>query len=253
MKVVAAAILFQFASLLPAAAALSHADLAAVSASPPAGARLDMALAVSDVTGATRRIGDWLGPRNGFVAFVDYTCNTLCGTDLLLLSNALLRSHSDPNGYRILVVGIDPKDPPQAARAMERKEIPAALWRDTVLLRPDKAQLAPMTRSLGFHYVYDASIDQFAHPAVVYAIASDGRLRATLSPFSLTTADLGAVFRDSAQPQGLLERVRLLCYAYDPATGLYSLRIVLLLKAAGVATLVALATAVFLWSRRRAA
>ncbi|MBV9992152.1 MAG: SCO family protein [Alphaproteobacteria bacterium] len=252
MRWTAALWLVLAAAVAPAATAsagLSRADLARVSASPPAGARLDLALELRDTNGATRSIAALLDGRTGFVTFVDYTCNTLCGTDLMLLSQALQKAHAED--YRILVVGIDPKDDAQAALAMARKEMPAALRRDTVLLLPDKAALASLTGALGFRYTYDAAIDQFAHPAVVYVVSPEGRVRATLSPFALTTADMAAVLRDP--PQGLWQHVRLLCYAFDPTTGLYTLRIVQVLRGAGVLTLLALATALLVWNRRRAA
>jgi protein SCO1/2 len=238
----------------PASAGLSRAQLAAVSATPPAGASLDPALTARDAGGRQRSIGDLLSGRVGFVVFVDYTCTTLCGTDLFLLSQALVQSRVDPRRYRILVVGIDPKDTAQAARAMARSEIPPALWPDTVLLLPDRAPLKAMTRALGFHYVYDADDDQFAHPPVVYAVGADGALRATLTPFALAAADIDGVLRSAPPRPGLWQRVRLLCYAHDPLTGKYTLRIALILRVAGLVTLAVLGVALgfLFWTGRRA-
>jgi protein SCO1/2 len=95
---------------------------------------------------------------------------------------------------------------------------------------PSAKVISTATAALGFHYVYDPAIDQFAHPAIVYVIGPDGALRSTLSPFALGTTDLRQALAKPAAAPGLFERVRLLCYAYDPATGIYSLRIVALLK-----------------------
>lgn len=232
-----------------ARAGLSQADLAAVAADPPPGAHLDLQLAAPDITGAVKTLGDILAGRPAFVVFVDYTCNTLCGTELQLLGAALDRSRLNLASYRILVLGIDPKDPPAAARAMEERELPATLHPVASLLLPDQATLAKATAALGFHDAYDADTNQFAHPAVVYVIAPDGALRGTLSPFALTAADIATTLDAAARGPSLYTRIRLLCYAYAAVAGVYSARIGLILKIAGVSAVVLLAGAMVLLTR----
>ncbi|HEX3946024.1 MAG TPA: hypothetical protein VHW69_18265 [Rhizomicrobium sp.] len=248
MKIVAAGLMLLVAAS-SAKAALSRAQFDSVSISPSAGARLDPALSAPDASGKWRTIGGVLAGRPAFVSFVDYTCNTLCGTDLELLSHAIQTNRLAPSQYRILVIGIDPKDRPKDARAMERKEIPAALWPAVTMLLPEADVVRRATAALGFHYVYDPAIDQFAHPAIVYMIGADGGLRTALSPFALSTTNLRQLLSAPARANNLYERVRLLCYAYDPATGIYSLRIVNLLKIACLLALLAVAGAVMLLRR----
>ena len=249
MRFIIAALLFLLAAG-PAWAHLTRAQLDSVSASPPAGARLDPQLTAYDASGTKRSIGSVLAGRTGFVSFVDYTCNTLCGTDLALLSQAIQNSRIPLSQYRIVIIGIDPRDSAQAARAMERKEIPAALWPATVLLRPDLHTLQKATSALGFHSVYDSTIDQFAHPAVIYVVASDGELRAMLSPLTLTPQSLRDAL-DAAPASGFFARVVHLCYAYDPATGVYTLRVEMILRIAAIATVLLLGSAVLLLFRNR--
>jgi protein SCO1/2 len=238
----------------PACAGLTKADLAAVAADPPPGARLDLALSAVDAQGHRRTLGDILQGRTAFVAFADYTCNSLCGTVLGLLSGAIAGAHLAPSQYRIVVLGLDPKDPPRAALAMAAAEIPRAQQAAASFLLPDAATVARTTAALGFRYVYDPASDQFAHPAVFYVVGGDGTVRTVMSPFTLTP---GAI-RNAIAPQGaiprLREHLRILCYAYDPATGRYSLRILVLLKWAGVVTVLAMAGAIaaFIGLRRGA-
>ncbi|HEY2034198.1 MAG TPA: SCO family protein [Rhizomicrobium sp.] len=234
----------------PAAAGLSRADLASVSAAPPPGARLDPNLSARDVTGRRWTMRELLAGHSVFFNFVDYTCNTLCGTDLELLSAGIQNAHLNPADYRIVVFGIDPKDSAKDALAMARKEIPASLLPRTVLLLPDKAMVDRATTALGFHYRYDAAADQFAHPAAVYVIGSDAGVRGVLSPFALTATDMKTVLDASKPSLSLYDRVRLLCYCYDPETGIYSLRIAWLLRVACIVTVLLLGSAVFLLIRR---
>src|SRR5581483_6402859 len=92
--------------LLPseARAGLSRAELQSVSIKPPANARLDLKLSAPDTSGTRRNIGTLLQGRPGFVNFVDYTCHTLCGTDLMLLADAIRRAGLRPNDFRIVVI-----------------------------------------------------------------------------------------------------------------------------------------------------
>jgi protein SCO1/2 len=239
------------AVVAPAHAALSTAQLDSVAVSPPPGARVDPALSARDAHGRTRTLAAVFGGRAAFVNFVDYTCTTLCGTDLALLSQAVMKSRLDRSRYRIVVIGIDPKDNAQAALAMERKEIPAALWPETVLLLPNQKVVRRATAALGFHFVYDPAIDQFAHPAVIYVVGPDGALRRVLSPLALHIANLRGLLQSSTPQPDLFERIRLLCYAYDPATGLYTLRVLTLLKFACIVTVLMLVGALIVLRRFR--
>jgi protein SCO1/2 len=244
MKLVLAALL-GFLAAMPAHAALTRAQLRTVSASPPPGAHLDPNLTARDSTGKLRSIGSLLAGRTGFVTFVDYTCNTLCGTDLALLSIAIQNAHLASSQYRIVAIGIDPKDSAKSAIAMAKKEIPAALLPNTGLLLPNESTIRRATAALGFHYAYDPTINQFAHPAVIYAIAPDGELRAVFSPLTLTPEALRTAVSATDGPS-LFARIGHLCYAYDPATGIYTPRIDLILKIAAAATVLLLAGAVLL-------
>ncbi|HEX3809538.1 MAG TPA: SCO family protein [Rhizomicrobium sp.] len=231
-------------------AGLSRVQLDSVSAAPLPGAHIDLKLAARDAGGKMRTLGQILDGRPAFFSFVDYTCNTLCGTDLELLSAAIQTAGLKPANYRIVVFGIDPKDTPLAARTLERNEILPGQRNVTAMLMPDKITVARATKALGFRYAYDAAIDQFAHPAVVYLLAPDGTVLSVLSPFALSTADLKTLLQAAAPAPGLYDRVRLLCYCYDPATGIYSLRIAALIKAACGLTLVLLGGGIFFLIRR---
>lgn len=231
-------------------ARLPRATLQSVSVQPLPGAKLDLTLTAPDTTGTARNIGVLLQGHPGFVNFVDYTCHSLCGTDLMLLADGIRRARLKLSTFRIIVIGLDPKDNAQAALKMERDQIPPALRPVTTLLLPDQAMIAKATASLGFRYVYDPGTDQFAHPAIVYAIGPDGSLHAGLSPLALTSTDLRQALQ-TARPQGvsLYERIRSLCYGYDPVTGLYTPSITFLLRAAGLVTLLLLAATLAFLSR----
>ncbi len=233
-----------------AEASLSRADLAAAGVAPPAGARLDLSLVAADATGARRTIGAALAGRPAFLIFVDYRCDTLCGTELQLLSAAIESARLDPADFRILAIGIDPRASPAAALDLEQQEVPPALRAAIVLLLPDQETLTRAAKALGFAFVYDPAADRFAHPAAVYVLAADGTVKDVLSPFSLLAGDARTVLSASgAGPPDLRRRVMLLCYAYDPATGRYNVRVDAILKSAAGVTVFLLGGALLLLPR----
>lgn len=243
-----AAVLLGFLWAADAWAGLTQTELAGVMASPPPDARVDLGIAASDTAGTVRTIRSILDGRPAFFTFVDYTCTTLCGTSLALLGQALERSKLAPSDYRIVVMGLDPKDPPQAAVAMAERDIPERLRPAAIFVLPDRETLARTAAMLGFHYAYDAASDQFAHPSVVYAIGPDGSIRSILSPFALTAGDMESALARSPGA-GLYERVRLLCYGLDPLHGVYTARIAAALRIAGAFTVLLLASLVLLMIR----
>jgi protein SCO1 len=238
----------------PAAAmgALPKAALDRAGIRLPPNARLPLTLVAADLSGQSRTLAGALAGKPGFVLFADYTCKTLCGPALVLLGSALARSELAPDSYRLVIIGLDPKDSAADARRMMLAQLPEKLRAESVFLLPGSQTVAAATAALGFNYVYDKSVDQFAHPEVVYAIAADGRVLRVLSPLALTTTDIRTAFSGTpVTPQSLYGRFRVLCYRFGILTGIHDASVELVLKAAAGLTLLAMAGGFFLLLRRK--
>lgn len=235
-----------------AQAALPPALLNQLGISLTANANLPLDARALDVTGRQRTLRGILSGRPAFVVFVDYTCKNLCGPALVLLSAALNQSRVPSAQYRLIVIGIDPKDKPADAARMAAAQIRGRLRDSAVLLLPDARNLAALTQAAGFRYAYDPAIDQFAHPEAVYAVAADGHVIRIFSPLTLTAADIETAFTaPQAPPDTFASRFRLLCYHFQELTGIHTAAVQLLLKLASLLTLAGMAGAVFLMRRRR--
>ena len=107
---------------------------------------------------------------------------------------------------------------------------------------------------MGFRYAYDAAIDQFAHPEIVYALKPDGHVVRLLSPLTMTAVDINGRFRILHKLHNCLsDRFRVLCYRFEQLSGVHTATIELLLKFASVLTLAAMAGGLLLMRKRRAA
>lgn len=244
----------------------AHADftaaqLAAISAAPPADAGLPLQLTFRDDRGQAATIAAAIAGLPAVVIFADYTCRTLCGPILEFTATGLARSGLTPGvDYRLVVIGINPHDGFESARAMRAAHIDAAspINRGAVFLSGDEASIEASTTAIGLHYAYDAAHDQYAHPAAAYIVDASGRVRRLLSPLGLDGADLRLALVDAADGAigGLADQIHLLCYGYDPVKGIYTERITTLLGYAAGATLLIMAAggfAMIMRERRRIA
>ena len=105
---------------------------------------------------------------------------------------------------------------------------------------------------MGFHYAYDPATDQYAHPAAVAVVTPDGHLARWLYGYPFEPSDIRlALTEASAGTIGTLaDRLWLLCYCYDPATGTYSARVDQALEAGGGLTVLLLGGLVLMMLRR---
>lgn len=241
-----------------AQAGFSARQLSAVYAAPAANARLPLTEAFVDDSGRPYTLGEALGGRPAVVVFADYTCTTLCGPILAFAAAGLKETGLEPGrDFRLVVIGIDPKDTAAAAQSMKASHVQdAAIARATLMLMGTAADIDAATRAAGYHYVYDRGADQFAHPAVAYVVTAKGRIVRALSPLGLDAHDLRLALVDAGQGRigNIADRIRLLCYCFDPATGVYSAAISRIMLSAGIFTVLALAGGVgvlHLATRRR--
>jgi protein SCO1 len=236
-------------------AAVTERDVAEVAVLPPSDARVPLDLPLQGEDGSTKPLKFWLGITPGVLLLADYTCETLCGPVIGIVSDALARSGLRAGAdFRLLVVGLDPKDTPDDAARM--KQAQAGLIDNAVyFLRGDAAAIGSLARTLGFHSVYDREHDQFAHPAAAFVIAPDGRLARSLSglavdPSIIRLAIIGA---GSGSAATWADHIRLLCYGYDPARGTYSVAIGRILAATAGGAIAVLALLIGLLLRHERA
>lgn len=249
------------AAPLPAAAGFTSAQLATVSASPPPNAALPLDLDFLDEAGVPRTIAEAIGGVPAVVIFADYTCHTLCGPILEFAAGALAKSGLRPGAdYRLVVIGLDPKDNLDTARAMRAAHIEPAdpIGAAAVFLSGREPAIRVATTAVGFNAAYDAEHDQYAHPAAAYVVDAAGRVVRVLSALGLSGGDLRLAIIDASHGAvgNLADRIHLLCYGYDPVRGIYTERITVALEIAAGATLIAMAAGIFAMlarERRKAA
>jgi protein SCO1 len=210
-----------------------------------------------DESGRRVQLGDYFGKRPVVLLFAYYNCPMLCTQVINGLATALAVLSLNPGtDFEIVTVSFDPRDTPATAAAkkaiyLERytHKNAAAAWH---FLTGDEASIARLTKAAGFRYVWDKETQQFAHPTGVIVLTPDGRLARYLFGIEYGPRDLRyAIVEASAGKVGnAVDALLLYCYHYDPTTGRYGLAIMRTLRVAGLATVLALGSFIFVMVRK---
>jgi protein SCO1 len=251
VSVVASALLSALPLVLAtsAEAGLTAPAIGSVGALPPADARVPLSVTLFDETGAPQTLRGAIDHTPSVLILADYACQALCGPVLTLAATALARSGlSAGRDYRLVVIGLDPRKDFRAAKAMKTAQIgeDGELAAATSFLTPEQAALQAITTALGYRSVYDREADQLAHPAVAFVLTADGRVARALSALGIGADDLrlGLVEASEGRIGSTLDQIRLLCYGFDPATGVYTPSIHVLLAWGWLLTALALGGAI---------
>ncbi|EIK94788.1 electron transport protein SCO1/SenC [Pseudomonas sp. M47T1] len=212
------------------------------------GQALPADLTFTDQRGQTVRLGDVLGQRPTLLIPLYFRCPNVCGAALSTLFSQLqpLR-YQLGRDYRLIAVSFDPREHLQAAREEQAKLQPRwpamANSPELYLLTGSAANSTALMQALGFGYRYDPAIGQYAHSSAVAVVTPHGRLSRWLYGLGYQADDLRLALTEAGQGRlgSLGDQLLLLCYHYDPHTGLYSSRIIVALQVAGCLTVLILA------------
>lgn len=187
------------------------------------------------------------------LAPVLHDCPNFCGVTLDGLLAAVATVAPRPGDVAVIALGIDPREgPAQAAASLRRlaKRQPGAP-RVTALTGSDAA-IRQVTDALGYRYAFDPRIGQYAHVAAVAVLTPDGHLSRWLYGIAPRPQEVHTALADAraGKTGGIVERLILLCYHYDPSQGRYGLAIDRLIKVACLATVGVLGLALLTMRRR---
>jgi protein SCO1 len=193
-----------------------------------------------DREGRPVRLADYRG-KPLLVNFIYTGCFQVCPTSTRALAEALqaMRGSFDASRFKVVSIGFNPPaDSPQSMKAFAlQQRITAPNWE---FLSPRAASVAALTRDFGFEYRPTQA--GFDHLLQVSIVDAEGRLAAQVYGDDFSADRLGEPLRLLLRRQPLppslglaelVERVRLLCSVYDPATGTYRVSYALAIEIAG--------------------
>jgi protein SCO1/2 len=213
------------------------------------GAQLPLDLAFRDESGATVALRDYFGPKPVILSLVYYRCPQLCNMSLngMLSAFKVLRPSIGAD-YQVVTVSFDPTETPDLARAKKQNYVKQynrsgaeGGWH---FLTGDAEPIAKLTETVGFRYYYDPGSNQYAHGSAIMLLTPDGKVSKYFYGLEYSARDinLGLVEASDGKIGTLAEKVMLLCYQYDPASGKYGFVIMTALRTLAVLTVLSLTT-----------
>lgn len=217
-------------------------------------------LPFTDETGRDVRLGEYFGKRPVILALVYYECPMLCTQVLNGVVSALgVLKFDVGTQYDVIAVSINPKEGPGLAAQkkqayLERYNRPqtAAGWH---FLTGKQESIEKLAAAVGFRYAYDEEIGQYAHGAGIEVLTPRGVISKYFYGIEYSPRDIrfGLIEASEERIGTPIDDVMLLCYHYDPTTGKYGSVAIGAIRIGAVATLLAIATFLFVSLRRERA
>ncbi|MDE2299838.1 MAG: SCO family protein, partial [Burkholderiales bacterium] len=161
------------------------------------------------------------------VNFIYTGCFQVCPANTRALAQAVraLEGRFGTNQFNVISIGFNqPADSPQAMKAFAAQQgIDFPHWD---FLSPPAAAVEPLTRAFGFSY--QATPAGFDHLLQVTLVDARGRIVRQVYGDEVPAQALGEPLKQllvgaplAPQFADIIDRVRILCTVYDPATGTY--------------------------------
>jgi protein SCO1/2 len=220
--------------------------------------RLPLDLRFTNERGVVVKLGDCFAGDRPIILTLNYSsCPMLCGLQLNGLVDALGDvAETAGREFDLVTVSIDPLETYQRAAETRQKYLadygrPAAqnAWR---FLTGDEASIRKLADAVGFGYRYLPEVKEYAHAAVFMACTPDGRISRYIYGLQIPpeTVRYSLIEAGEGRVGSALERILLLCFHYDPATGRYGPAAVKLMRLGAGVTVVALGLCLFgMWRR----
>ena len=109
-------------------------------------------------------------------------------------------------------------------------------------LTGSQASVDALTKTVGFHYAWDQTTQQFAHATALILLTPDGKIAQYYYGVEYSPRDLrfGIIEASKGKTGTIVDQVLLYCFHYDPRSGKYGAVISRVLQLAGGATVLLL-------------
>jgi protein SCO1 len=217
-----------------------------------------------DEHGRTVTLGDCMAGKTTILVMAYYRCPKLCTQVLNDLAAGLmdvLRRTSWQLGeqFNVVTVSFDDRETPEMATAKKESYIKEYrlpnMDQGWHFMTGQQQSILRLANAVGFQFRYDPKNDLFAHPACIMILTPEGKVsRYFLGLADKTFArDLRLGLEEASNHKigtPVVDRIVLSCFYYDPETGKYTMMALNLVRAAGVVTVLALGSALFVIWRR---
>ena len=221
------------------------------------GEALPLDAAFTDDHGRAVTLGDYFGKKPVVLVMTYFECPMLCTLVLNGLGKTLKTMSFEPGKeFDVVAVSFDPRDTPETA-AKKKAAYVADYGRPATadgwhFLTGEQASIERVAKAVGFRYTWVPEEKQFAHAAAIMVATPDGRLARYFYGVEYAGRDLRLGLVEAADHKigSAVDALLLFCYQYDPATGKYGAIALNMVRAGGVATVLAIGGFMLVMFRR---
>ena len=210
-------------------------------------AQVSLSLPFRDEAGRTVKLGDYFHTKPVILVLGYYECPMLCTLTL----NGMVESLEDikwniGNQFDVVNVSINPRETPALAAAKKKSYLRrygrAGAEQGWHFLTGDQPAITALTDEVGFHYAYDPTVKQYAHPSGLIILTPRGRVAKYLFGVKFAPEDLYTALSSASGNQigTRIQQLVLLCFHYSPIKGKYGQAIMVGVRILGAATLIGL-------------
>ena len=223
-------------------------------------AQIPLDAAFVDDQGKPVQLKQYFGAKPVILIMVYYQCPMLCTQVLTGFTGAMLgvKKFNIGREFDVVTISIDPRDGPQEAleakkRYIQRYRRPEAEkgWH---FLTGKKDQIDLVAQAVGFRYVWDPEVQQYAHASGIMLVTPQGRVAQYYYGIEYAPRDiqLGLVEASQGKIGNIVDEVLLYCFHYDPRQGRYGAVIFNILRLCALATVLVLGGFMLFMFRRDA-
>jgi protein SCO1/2 len=143
----------------------------------------------------------------------------------------------------VVIVSFDAREKPALAAAKKESYVedygrPGAAngWH---FLTGPQASIDQLCEAAGFHYVFDAKLDQFAHRSGIMVVTPQGKIARYFPGLDYPSRELRFSLVEASEGKigSPADKLFLLCYHYDPTLGKYTPAVMNFVRLGGALTL----------------
>ena len=219
-----------------------------------------------DEAGNDTPLGAYFGKRPAMLALVYFKCKMLCPQVLRGMAASLKQTGFHPgHEYDIVVASIDPTDTPRDAAEAKQEFLakmglaPTDSAGDSIhFLTGPQSSINDLAAATGFHYVRvpgpDGVMDQFAHSSVIMIATPNGRMSKYLNGIDYQPRDVRLALIEASNDHigTATDAILLYCCNYTPSQGRYTVSVLRIMGLAGMGSVLALGTVLFMLGRKPA-
>lgn len=188
-----------------------------------------------------------------------YECPMLCGVVL----NAFVQGLQDlpptlaKRDFNFIFISIDPKESSKLAGSKRENYLRRFGWAPAAerwhFLTGSESAIRELADQVGFHYRYDQVSKQYVHPSGLVVLTPSGKISSYLLgvEFSAKKIDRALTLARQESAGSPASPLVLLCFCPDVAPGTVAYVVLMAMRLAAVATLIALGLIIYRASRRR--